>query len=302
MAIVLTNGNLLEGDATTASKVTYVVTGLDGTTLIRLASGQLPNSKGTLYTAVGTDTIASITIFNTNTTAEAVNLYLQDGTASRQMVGIDALGAGYHALFDGNRLTVCDNNGAIQYTIVSSVTGVTLDTCVGKGTWTASGTWTLPAMTLGGLAVLSENITIALAPLLTAGDKWCGILDVPAGTSVAGVALAFGEVCYFDVSTSKWKLAKADVAATAFCKLAMCVLAASGVDQPTSMLLYGKVRADTKFPTLTVSAPAFLSAATAGLITNTPPVATNNAPRIMGYGNTTHELFFTPDQTYLEHI
>jgi len=111
LAIVLNNGDLLEGDATTASKVTYVVGGLDGDAPIRLASGQLPNSKGTLYTAAGVDTITSISIFNTNTTAEAVNLYVQDGTASRQILGIDALGAGYHALFDGNKLYVYDANG-----------------------------------------------------------------------------------------------------------------------------------------------------------------------------------------------
>jgi len=114
MSIALNNGYLLEGDATTAAKVTYVITGsADGSTLATLASGQLPNAKGTLYTASGVDTISSITLFNTNTSAEAVNLYVQDGTASRQILGIDALGAGYHALFDGNKLYVLDANGQI---------------------------------------------------------------------------------------------------------------------------------------------------------------------------------------------
>ena len=35
--------------------------------------------------------------------------------------------------------------------------GVTLDTCVGKGTWTASGTWTLPAFTAGGDISIGAN-------------------------------------------------------------------------------------------------------------------------------------------------
>lgn len=122
MAIVLLNGYLLEGDATTASKVTYTISGLDGTTLTMLASGQLPNSKGTLYTAAGTDTIAGITLFNTNTTAEAVNLYVQDGTASRQIVGIDALGAGCHAQFDGKILNVQSADGYIQTTAIAHKT------------------------------------------------------------------------------------------------------------------------------------------------------------------------------------
>ena len=112
MAIVLNDGYLLEGDAGDATQVDYTITGLDGTTLKMLASGQLAAAKATLYTAANVDTIAGITLFNTGA-ATAVNLYVNDGT-SRQVVGIDSLGAGYHALFDGNKLSVYDENGSLQ--------------------------------------------------------------------------------------------------------------------------------------------------------------------------------------------
>jgi len=111
MAIVLNDGYLLEGDAGTASKIDYTVSGLNGTALITLASGQLADAKATLYTASGVDTISSITLFNTHSSAMAVNLYVNDGT-SRQIVGIDSLGIGYHATFNGTTLNVYDNSGS----------------------------------------------------------------------------------------------------------------------------------------------------------------------------------------------
>jgi len=113
MAIVLNDGYLVEGNASVASKVDYTISGLDGTTLVSLASGQLSDSKATLVTASGVDTIAGITLFNTHTSAVSVDIYVNDGT-SRQVVGIDSFGARYHALFDGSKLYVYDANGNLK--------------------------------------------------------------------------------------------------------------------------------------------------------------------------------------------
>lgn len=109
MPIILNDGYLLEGDASVADKIDYTVSGLDGTTLKMLASGQLDDNKATLYTASGVDIIRSITLFNTHNISVIVNLYINDGS-SRQVVGAE-LGAGYHAQFDGDKLTVEDENG-----------------------------------------------------------------------------------------------------------------------------------------------------------------------------------------------
>jgi len=75
--IALDNGDKIQGDTTTASKVDYTLSGIVSTDATQLADGQLPSSIGDLYISPANGTIvASITLVNTNTSAEAVNLYL----------------------------------------------------------------------------------------------------------------------------------------------------------------------------------------------------------------------------------
>lgn len=70
-------------------------------TIKNLAHGQLPNSKGTLYTASGAAVIKSIILVNTNTTTEVVNLYHYAATASTRLIPKDtSLAAGYSLVFD----------------------------------------------------------------------------------------------------------------------------------------------------------------------------------------------------------
>lgn len=147
-------------------------------------------------------------------------------------------------------------------------------------------------------AALPENTAIILDSALSADGKYSGIVE--AGT--AGTTLAFGDICYLAVADSRWELAKADATATSGAvKIGICVLAAAGDGSATTILLWGKVRADTAFPALTVSAPVFISAATAGdVVTTAPSGTTNYVVRIVGYGNTADELFFCPDNSYIE--
>jgi len=115
--IALDNGDLIRGDTTTASKVDYAIHGVVGTTITQLADGQLPSSIGTLYTSGAAATvIASISLVNTNTSTEKVNLYLTpSGGTARQLIPDDTrLEAGSLLLFDGRRMQVMDSNGAIK--------------------------------------------------------------------------------------------------------------------------------------------------------------------------------------------
>jgi len=163
---------------------------------------------------------------------------------------------------------------------------------------TFTGTVTLPKTVLG-------ETSFQLDAALSADGTWSGITEI--GT-VGASTLAFGDLCYFNVSTSKWDLAKADVAATSGgVKLGMCVLAGAA-NAATEMLLYGKINAASKFPTLTIGAVCYISAATAGAIvagatnvTTGQPSGTDNVIRIIGYGNTADELFFSCDQSYMTH-
>jgi len=98
---------------------------------------------------------------------------------------------------------------------------------------------------------LGENTPIILDAALSADGQYSGITE--AGT--AGAALVFGDLCYLQTADSRWEKVDANAAATCSNKLGMCVLAAAGDASATTMLLYGKIRADSVFPTLTIGAP-----------------------------------------------
>jgi len=172
----------------------------------------------------------------------------------------------------------------------------TLDSSVGKGTWTASGVWTLPAITLGGDATLSENVSVVLDAALSVDGKYCGITE----DGTAGAALAFGDLVYLAVADSRWELTDANAAATSVGKIGICVLAAVGDGSATKVLLYGKVRADAKFPVLTIGAPVYMSE-TAGAVVVTQPITADAIIRIVGFANTADELHFNPSNDYITH-
>ena len=142
----------------------------------------------------------------------------------------------------------------------------------------------------------AENKGIILDAVLSADGKYSGIME--AGT--AGAILAFGDLVYLDgvAANNKWELCDASAAATAFGKIGICVLAAAE-NAATVILLWGKVRADAVFPALTIGAPVHMSEV-AGDIVVAAPVTAVAIVRIIGYGNTADELFFCPDNTYLE--
>ena len=142
---------------------------------------------------------------------------------------------------------------------------------------------------------LPENTAIQLDAALSADGKYSGIVE--AGT--AGAALAFGDLVYLQTSDSRWELVDANAEATCKNKLGICVLAAAGDGSATTILLYGKVRADAALPALTIGAPAFAST-TAGDVQTTAPSGTADIIRVVGYGNTADELFFCPSSDYYE--
>ena len=115
--IVLENGDLIEGDATSASEVDFTIHGLDNNALKQLADGQLANSKGTIFTADSTDVVSSIILVNTGAAHNHVNLYLKpSGGTSRRLIAKDLqLESGYSLHFDGAKMMVMDAAGGIQY-------------------------------------------------------------------------------------------------------------------------------------------------------------------------------------------
>ncbi len=113
--LVLENTDLLQGDATTAAEVDFVVAGLDNNALKLLASGQLPNAKGTLYTSNSTDLVHTITLVNTGAAHNHVNLYVAPAAGtSRRLIAKDLqLESGYSLHFDGKSVMILDTAGGI---------------------------------------------------------------------------------------------------------------------------------------------------------------------------------------------
>ncbi len=133
---------------------------------------------------------------------------------------------------------------------------------------------------------------------LSADGKYSGIVEA----ATAGTTLAFGDLTYHSAADSRWEHTDADADATAGAvRLGMCVLAAAADGSPTMILTYGKIRADARFPTLTVGAPAYVST-TVGNIQTSQPSGTDDVIRIVGHAVTADVLFFNPSNDYMTRV
>jgi len=151
----------------------------------------------------------------------------------------------------------------------------------------------LPGTLAVGTYLLAENASIGLDPAGSADGKYTGITV----TGTAGATLAFGDLVYLAVATSKWVLTDADAAATAGgVMVGMCVLAADDT-QSTTILLQGIIRADAKFPALTIGAVVYVGE-TAGAIQVAIPTGADNVIRVVGFAMTADEIYFNPSQDH----
>ncbi len=308
--IVIETGDLIEGDATSATEVDFQIYGLDNNALSNLADGQLASSKGTLYTSNSTDVITAIILVNTGAAHNHVNLY-HKGATSRRLIPKDLeLGIGYALYFEGGKCHVLDTTGRLLETY--GTTGIaddnflTVDDAAAAddnfARFTANGIEGLTvAESIAALlaATIPENTSVDLEDVLTADGKYSGITMA----GVAGATLAFGDLVYLQTADARWELASADNAA-AGCNLLLgvCVLAAAGDGNATKALLYGTIRADTAFPDLTLGAPAYLST-TAGDVQVAAPSGATDIIRIVGHGGyTKEELIFAPSPDWFEHV
>ena len=262
-------------------------------------TGILPNSK---TTAASANTASAIVTRDAsgNFAAGTITAALT-GTASGNLVSGGAGGTPSSiTLTNGTGLPIAGITASTSTALgVGSIelghASDTTITRVSAGVVAVEGTTiaTLGANTFIGDQTLSENVGIVLDAVLSADGKYSGIVE--AGTSAA--ALAFGELCYRVTATGKWALAKFDAAATCTNELGICVLAAAGADAATTMLLFGKVRADALYDTFTVGAPLYGSAATAGKIVSTAPTGTVDFVVLqVGKAEDANTIFFNPSR------
>ncbi len=184
--------------------------------------------------------------------------------------------------------------GYTGYTGTTGYTGYTGPSGLAGGTLTG-------VINLGEGAdpAVAASIGLALDAAL-ADQRYSGVTE--AGT--AGATLAFGDLCTFFTTDSQWYLADANTAAGSSgdsrMKIGICVQASTD-NNATTMLLYGKVRADSAFPTFTIGTPVYISE-TAGDVTSTQPTTADVVIKVVGYANTADELFFCPSADYITHI
>lgn len=127
--ITLEAADLIEGDASAASAVDYTINGVEEASSVvsvkALADGQLPSSKGTLYTCPASTTaiIKSIILVNTDSSARTVNLYTQrDGSNSRRIIPENlSLEANGGTAILADQLYVFSASGELLYKVTQDI-------------------------------------------------------------------------------------------------------------------------------------------------------------------------------------
>ena len=152
---------------------------------------------------------------------------------------------------------------------------------------------TVAGGTLTGNITLGENTSIALDPAGSADGKYSGITI----TGTGGTTIAVGDLIYLAVADSRWELADADALATSGNVMIGMAVTTSTDGGALTILLQGQIRADAKFPVLTVGAAVY-AGETAGAIQVAIPVGADNVIRVVGFALTADEIYFNPSQDH----
>ncbi len=187
------------------------------------------------------------------------------------------------------------NNGELR--ITSANVGTNADSVP-----TLSSTSTLTNKTL-------TSPTIQTSPVLAAATnlKFTVPSSDPSATGITTnefnsgySSTAIGDLVYLD-SSATWQKADADASAATYSSMLGIALSVAASAAPVNVLLQGFFYGATALPTLTIGAPVYMSA-TAGAMTQTAPVTTDSATRIVGYGIHADKLWFSPSNDWITHV
>lgn len=250
----------------------------DGDLTTEVSGNKYAWTKGDTYVDLGTDVPQIFQYLLENVAATAINIGAINTAAASKNPPVDA-----------DTFPITDSEAAnvikkLSFTNLKAFLKTYFDTLY----------LALSGGTLTGNIIFGENTSLDLDPAGSADGKYSGICI----TGTAGATLAFGDLCYLAVADSRWELTDADATATAGTPLlGMCVLAAASDGSATKMLMHGQIRADAKFPALTVGAPAYVGE-TAGAIQTAIPTGADNVIRVVGRALTADELYFCPSQDH----
>jgi hypothetical protein len=162
---------------------------------------------------------------------------------------------------------------------------------------TFTGSVKIPDAAISGLVTLGQNVGVQIYNALSTDGNYSGLIE----SGTAGAALSYGDLSYRSGSSGRWVRASAVTESKGgYVRLGMCIDATTGAAQGTSMLLYGSIRADAKFPTLTVGRQVFVGVVTGSVHFNKPS-GSNQVVRVVGFANSADEIFFSPSPDYITH-
>lgn len=152
----------------------------------------------------------------------------------------------------------------------------------------------------------SNNITGVASIAVTGEVKLVGsptvdgTLSGPSTRSFSsGYTTAVGDLVYLD-SSGVWQKADADASTTTYSGL-LGIAMEVAVSAACTVALPGSFVHATAFPTFTIGGTVYMSA-TAGVVTQTAPVTTDSAARILGWAVHADKMYFFPAPTYTVHL
>jgi hypothetical protein len=199
------------------------------------------------------------------------------------------------ALYDANTiLYATTDNTPVALTVGEK-------TVVGRITSGAIAALTVAQLqTLALSLALPENVSLLFSASLSADGKYTS-LNATAGT--LGETVAFGETVYLKASDSKWWKTNATATATSGAVTVGFCCVAGNANGATIIMFKGVIRADALFDTFVVSAPVFLSAATAGKVVSAAPTGTTGfVVRVMGRALDGNTIRVDVSGDYLEFV
>ncbi len=240
-----------------------------------------PAGSGINFTALNGSNIASGTVaaarvatLNQNTTGSAATL-----TTPRAINGVN---------FDGSAAITVTAAASTLTGLGTGVATALASNVTGSGGFVlaTSGSLTTPIIN-------SETNTTPTIILTSPGSDLTGNGINYSGS--AGESVTIGQVLYIKSDGKFWK-AKADSITTMECN----ALANGSVSANASgnFLLRGVIRNDSW--TWTIGGKLYVSAATAGALTQTRPATTGNQVQIVGYALSATVIYFSPDSTFVE--
>lgn len=325
----LTVSNTLTFTGTDASSVAF---GTGGTVLYTASA--IPLTVGTTTIASGTNTrilydnsgvLGEYTLTGTGTAVVMANTptlitpVLGVATATSVNGLVITTTTGTLTMTNGKTLTVSDSTtlatnaitlGGGEVVTFSASNALSLLT-------TGSTVMTFPAATdtvvtlAASQTLTSKTLTspiIQTSPVLAAATNLKYTVASSDGTATGDItnefnsgysSTAIGDLVYLD-SSATWQKADADASAATYSSMLGIALSVTASASPATVLLRGFVYAATPFPTFTIGAPIYMSA-TAGAVTQTAPVTTDSATRLVGYGVHADKMWFCPSNDWITH-